>query len=276
MISALSVRSCSDGPRTEVLLMPAIALSMLPLLDVVTAVGRRWLRGHSIFAPDRGHIHHCLRSRLRSVVATLGAAVFLAILGAGGAVLAKTYGMGDPVACLVMALSVGLLTCTNTFGASESRLLLFRLKVALTPISARLAVGGGAIGRECHLHGSRDWTGVWDALVHESEDSGIYSIELAIDMTASGEAYHGHYKLPKPDNDKPHWSIVHTLYAGDMFAGVITVSGNVDACGSPYLHNVEKLVRVVEDRLVSGDAVVSVPGPPPLLIVNLAVNSAVM
>ena len=132
MISALSVRSCSDGPRTAVLLLPVIALLMLPLLDIVTAVGRRWLKGRSIFAPDREHIHHCLKNRLGSAVATLGAAVLLATLGAGGAVLATTYGMGDPVACLVIAFSVGLLTCTNTFGATESRLLLFRLKVALT------------------------------------------------------------------------------------------------------------------------------------------------
>ena len=274
MISALSVRSCSDGPRTAVLLMPAIALLMLPLLDVVTAVGRRWLKGHSIFAPDRGHIHHCLRSRLGSAVATLGAAVFLATLGAGGAVLAKTYGMGDPVACLVIALSVGLLTCTNTFGATESRLLLFRLKVALTPISAGLAVRGRGIGQECHLHGNRDWAVVWDALVREGEASGVWRIELAIDMTAAGEVYHGHWSLPKAAEDKPHWSIVHTLYAGDVVAGMISVSGNVDACGSPYLDKVEKLVRVVEDRLVSEDAPVSVPEPAPLPSVNLSVNSA--
>ena len=191
MISALSVRSCSDGPRTAVLLLPVIALLMLPLLDVVTAVGRRWLKGRSIFTPDRGHIHHCLKSRLGSAVATLGAAVLLATLGAGGAVLATTYGMGDPVACLVIALSVGLLTCTNTFGATESRLLLFRLKVALSPLTAGLAVRGRGIGQECHLHGNRDWAGVWDALVREGEASGVWRIELAIEMTAAGEVYHG-------------------------------------------------------------------------------------
>ena len=252
--------------------MPAIALSMVPLLDVVTAVGRRWLMGHSIFAPDRGHIHHCLKNRLGSAEATLGAAAFLATLGAGGAILAKTYGMGDPAVCLVIALSVGLLTCTNTFGASESRLLLFRLQVALTPISARLAVRGGGIGQACHFHGDRNWASVWDAVVREAEASGVYRIELAIDMSASGEVYHGHYALPKADDGKPRWSIVHALYAGDLVAGMISVSGNVDACGSPYLHIVEKLVRVVEERLVSDDAPVTVPEPAPLPIVNLAVN----
>ena len=261
MISVLSVRSCSDEPNAAVLLMPAIALLMLPLLDVGIAVGRRWLTGHSIFTPDRGHIHHCLRSRLGSAVAALGAAVFLATLGAIGAVLAKTYGMGDPVACLVIAFSVGLLTCTNTFGVSEARLLLFRLRVALTPILPVLAGCGGETGQACHFQGDRDWGGVWDALVRAGQASGIRSIELAIDMTASGEAYHGHYRLPKGDDDEPHWSIVHTLYAGGMVAGMISVSGNVDACGYPYLHKVETLVRVVEDRLVLGTRPFLSPSP---------------
>jgi UDP-GlcNAc:undecaprenyl-phosphate/decaprenyl-phosphate GlcNAc-1-phosphate transferase len=274
IISALSVRSCTDGRRTAVVLLPVIALLMLPLLDIVTAVGRRWLKGRSIFTPDRGHIHHCLRSRLGSAVATLGAAGLLATLGAGGAVLATTYGMGDPVACLVIALSVGLLTCTNTFGASESRLLLFRLKVALTPLWAGLAVPGRGIGQECHLHGNRDWAGVWDALVREGEASGVWRIELAIEMTAAGEVYHGHWSLPTATEGEPHWSIVHTLYAGDVEAGMISVSGNVDACGSPYLDKVEKLVRVVEDRLVPEDAPLSSAETPTLSNVNLSVNSA--
>ncbi len=274
MISALSVRSCTDGPRAAVLLLPAIALLTLPLLDIVIAVGRRWLKGRSIFTADRGHIHHCLRSRLGSTVATLGAAVLLATFGAGGAALAMTYRMGDHVPCLAIAISVGLLVCTNTFGATESRLLLFRIKVALTPLSAGLAVRGRGIGQECHLHGNRDWGDVWDALVREGEASGVWRIDLAIDMTAAGEAYHGHWSLPAAAEDEPHLSIVHTLYAGDVVAGMISVAGNVDACGSPYLDKVEKLVRVLEGRLVSDDASVPPSEARSLSNVNLPVNSA--
>ena len=131
MISALTIRACSDGPDTAVSCLPLVALVTLPLLDVVTALGRRWLTGRSLFTPDRGHIHHCLRIRLGSTVAALGAAVGLAMLGAGGAVLAKAQGMGDLVACLAIVVCVGLLVGTNTFGRSESRLLLFRLQTAL-------------------------------------------------------------------------------------------------------------------------------------------------
>jgi UDP-GlcNAc:undecaprenyl-phosphate/decaprenyl-phosphate GlcNAc-1-phosphate transferase len=133
MIAALSLRACSPGPHTAVSFLPMVALLTLPLLDVVAAIGRRLGTGHSVFAPDRGHIHHCLKSRLGSTVAALGAAVGLATLGACGAALAKVHGVGDLAPCLAIVISVGLLVGTNTFGTFESRLLLWRIRTALTP-----------------------------------------------------------------------------------------------------------------------------------------------
>jgi UDP-GlcNAc:undecaprenyl-phosphate GlcNAc-1-phosphate transferase len=274
IIAALSVRACTDGTGTAVLLPPVLALLTLPLLDILAAVGRRWLRGRSIFMPDRGHIHHRLGDRLGGTAAALGVAGSFATLGAGGAVLATTRGMGDPMACLVIALSVGLLVCSNTFGATESRLLLFRIKVALTPLLTGLAARRPGIGQECHLHGTRDWAGVWDALVREGKASGVWRIELAIDMNAAGEVYYGHWSLPAATEDQPHWSVVHTLYAGGVVAGMISVAGKVNGSGSLYLHKVEKLVRVVEDRLVPGNASHLPSESPSLSSVNLSVTSA--
>ena len=142
MISALSVRACSAGPNNAISFPPLVALLTLPLLDVVTAIVRRSITGRSVFTPDRGHIHHCLRSRLGSKVAALVAAVGLATLGAGGAALAKVDGMGNLATCLAIVITVGLLVGTNTFGRSESRLLLFRIRTALSPL-----VTGGAVRR---------------------------------------------------------------------------------------------------------------------------------
>ena len=251
MISALSVRACSDGSSTAVSLPPLVALLTLPLLDVVTAIGRRSITGRSVFTPDRGHIHHCLRSRLGSTVAALGAAVGLATLGAGGAALVKVDGSGDLAACLAIVISVGLLVGTNTFGRSESRLLLFRIRTALTPLLTGGAVRQGGIQQGCHLHGIRDWAGVWDALIREVEDGGVWRIELAIDMAAAGEVYHGLWILPAASGDDQSWSVVHNLYAGGVPAGVLHVAGSIDASRSHHLAKVEELVRMLEDQLGS-------------------------
>jgi UDP-GlcNAc:undecaprenyl-phosphate GlcNAc-1-phosphate transferase len=252
LMSALSVRACSAGPGTAVSIPPLAALLTLPLLDVATALGRRWLTGRSLFTADRGHIHHRLKSRLGSTVAALGAAVGLATLGAGGAVLAKAYDLGDLVPVLAVVITVGLLAATNTFGGSESRLLLFRIQAALTPLLAGGAARRRAIRQECHLHGVRDWAGMWDGLIREVEGAGVERIELAIDMTAAGESYHGLWSLPTPSGEGPHWSVVHTLHAGGVPAGILRVAGSVGLYRSRYFDTVEKLVRVLEGELESG------------------------
>jgi UDP-GlcNAc:undecaprenyl-phosphate GlcNAc-1-phosphate transferase len=274
LLSALSVRSCTVGPRTNVLLIPVMALLMLPIVDVAIAVGRRRLKGQSIFTADRGHIHDCLKSRLSSRSAALGAGVFLATLGAGAAILATTYRMGDSVAFMAVAFCVSLLLCTNTFGASESRLLLFRIRVLLSPLWTAIDPRAGGIGQECHPLGKRAWGEIWGDLVREGEASGVWRIELGIDMTASGEVYQGHWTLPEAAQREPHWSVSHNLCAGDIVMGTIRVSGAVDAGGSLGLSRVERLVRIVEGRLMAENAPLSSSEESSFSGVNLVVKPA--
>jgi UDP-GlcNAc:undecaprenyl-phosphate/decaprenyl-phosphate GlcNAc-1-phosphate transferase len=251
MISALSIRACSHGAETAVSLPALVALLTLPLLDVVTAVGRRWLTGRSLFTSDRGHIHHRLSRRLGGTGAALGAAIGLALLGAGGAALAKAYGMGDHVAGLAVVLSVGLLVCTNTFVGAESRLLWFRIQMALAPLLVGGAARRRAIRQECHLHGVRDWAGVWDALIREVEPGGVWRVELEIDMTSAGEAYHALWRSPTASGGGTIWSVVHTLRAGGAPVGTLRVAGIAHTIRSCTLDKVEELVRMLEVQLES-------------------------
>ena len=100
---------------------------------------------------------------------------------------------------------------------------------------------------------------MWDALIREVEDGGVWRIELAIDMAAAGEVYHGLWILPAASEDDQSWSVVHTLYAGGVPAGVLHVAGSIDASQSPHLAKVEELVRMLEDQLGS-----DVPAPSPV------------
>jgi UDP-GlcNAc:undecaprenyl-phosphate GlcNAc-1-phosphate transferase len=251
VISALSIRACSSGSRGGMLVLPVIALLALPLIDITAAVVRRLLKGRSLFAPDREHIHHCLKERLGNPTTALAVAVIITAITASIATGATMYREGDTAACFALAAAIGGLAATNTFGANESRLLLFRLRVATAPFRMRLALRHHATAQECHLRGCRDWTGIWNALVREGEASGVWRIDLAIDMVAAGEVYHGYWTSPAATLDEPRWSIVHTIHAGDSVAGMIRVSGGVDCRGTPYLDKVENLVHVVESRLLS-------------------------
>jgi hypothetical protein len=88
-------------------------------------------------------------------------------------------------------------------------------------------------------------------MVREVEDSGVWRVELAIDLPAAGEVYHGLWTLPMSSGDGQGWSVAHTLRAGGVPAGILRVAGGVDQSRSHYLHKVEGLLRILESHLES-------------------------
>jgi UDP-GlcNAc:undecaprenyl-phosphate/decaprenyl-phosphate GlcNAc-1-phosphate transferase len=249
LISALSIKACSDGPGSIVSLPLLLAILALPLLDVVTALGRRWLTGHSLFMPDRGHIHHCLRNRLGSTAPALGIGVGLATVVACTAALAKTWQIDDMVSSLSIVTLVVLLVGTNLFGGSECRLLIYRLKMIIQGILANKSGELGTLRQECHLIGVRDWSKVWDGLIRSVEAAGGRRIELDIDLPSAGETYHGIWNVPAGSESQSNWSIVHSLEIGTLHAGTLRITGDVDASRDQYLDKVEKIVRDLQERL---------------------------
>ena len=62
MISALAIAGSQKSPTIVAVSIPLVSLGF-PILDVVLAVGRRFLQGKSLFEGDRDHIHHKLLKR---------------------------------------------------------------------------------------------------------------------------------------------------------------------------------------------------------------------
>jgi UDP-GlcNAc:undecaprenyl-phosphate GlcNAc-1-phosphate transferase len=62
VISALAIASSQKAPTIVAISIPLVSLGF-PILDVVLAVGRRFLRGKPLFLGDRDHIHHKLLKR---------------------------------------------------------------------------------------------------------------------------------------------------------------------------------------------------------------------
>jgi len=62
LISALAIVASQKAPTIVAVSIPLVCLG-LPILDVVLAVGRRFLGGKPIFRGDRDHIHHKLLKR---------------------------------------------------------------------------------------------------------------------------------------------------------------------------------------------------------------------
>jgi UDP-GlcNAc:undecaprenyl-phosphate GlcNAc-1-phosphate transferase len=62
MISALAIAGSQKAPTIVAVSIPLVSLGF-PILDVVLAVGRRFLGGKPVFGGDRDHIHHKLLKR---------------------------------------------------------------------------------------------------------------------------------------------------------------------------------------------------------------------
>lgn len=62
IISALAIASSQKAPTIVAISIPLVSLGF-PILDVLLAVGRRFVRGAPLFLGDRDHIHHKLLKR---------------------------------------------------------------------------------------------------------------------------------------------------------------------------------------------------------------------
>ena len=59
VVGCLSIRATVKGAGTVLLAAP-LAVMTIPILDSFAAILRRRLAGQSIYAADRGHLHHRL------------------------------------------------------------------------------------------------------------------------------------------------------------------------------------------------------------------------
>jgi len=66
VIGVVAIQSSLKGPATAVMIAP-LAVLTIPFLDTAAALIRRKLTGRSIYATDRGHLHHCMLRRGLSV-----------------------------------------------------------------------------------------------------------------------------------------------------------------------------------------------------------------
>ena len=84
---------------------PLMALA-LPLLDVLLAIGRRFLRSRPIFQGDRGHIHHMVLSKVSSPRSAVLVLYGVCCVSASLAILASMHGRN--IGWVVLALFVFL------------------------------------------------------------------------------------------------------------------------------------------------------------------------
>jgi UDP-GlcNAc:undecaprenyl-phosphate GlcNAc-1-phosphate transferase len=242
VVGVLAIQGSLKGAGTVLLAAP-LAICTVPIFDVTAAILRRKLTGRSIYATDRGHLHHCLLDRFgsnRKVLFWIAGTCALT----SGAALVSVYRKSDLIALVTIGAVVVIFVATRMFGHVEFLLLKSHVrKLGLSFLGRAGARSRAATTTYC-LNNSPRWSLLWEALTEAAEDLCLARIRLDVDLPASQEGYHALWEGPRPDDLERCWRIDVPLMARNRLLGHLVVFGQ--RTWGPARLDVERLLDLLE------------------------------
>lgn len=218
---------CSLKQYAAVALIMPTAIWAIPIFDVAMAIVRRRLTGRSIYATDRGHLHHCLvrqghtGARLLLVIAALCGLTGL------GAIASAAFG-SDWIAVVGVFTALALLVFTRSFGHAELNLLTNR---ARRFAGSLLKKGEGPRpllhDEQVRLHGEARWEELWSTLTSFAEQFEMDRVELLVNLPMLGEEYHATWQTRSSIEHHEAWRSEIPLLIDGLRVGHIKVAGGV-------------------------------------------------
>lgn len=273
IIGAVAMHTHAKTPAFIAMVVP-LAVWAVPILDSGAAIVRRRLTGRSIFAPDRGHLHHSLLTRGWSV---RQASVFITLICSVtclSAVLGVIWQNEWIVVATVMFVLMFLIG-SRTFGHVEMDLL--RNRAQLHGLTFRKDETHHAVPRHgtVRLQGSHEWEVLWASLIEAAPRYGLTKLQLTIHMPAVHEAFYANWKVAKKDRPEGDmiWHVAHPLVVDGDPVGKLEVAGAADDAERStlthitevldFLEPIEDNVRLVKERLSSASRNAAPPEPAP-------------
>ena len=250
VLGAVALKTSIKGVAATALIMPT-AIWAIPIFDVSMAIIRRKLTGRSIYATDRGHLHHCLErkghrgSQLLLVVGSLCAMTGIGAI-AGSA-------MDNEILTLVVVLTaISLLVLTRSFGHTEMGLVRNRITRLAGSIIHRPSVGNPAMNDEqAHLNGNHDWERLWATLTEFAERFEMDRVELMVSLPMVGEEYHASWRRDSSVAHHEAWKSEIPLVVERMRVGHIRVEGAVgDGSICEWMSDLIGGLKAFEEELV--------------------------
>jgi UDP-GlcNAc:undecaprenyl-phosphate GlcNAc-1-phosphate transferase len=198
IVGTLALRGSLKGPATVALIAP-VAMLGIPVFDTLAAIIRRKLTGRSIYAGDRGHLHHCL---LAHGFSTQRALLWISVsccCTAAGALGSVSFG-NEWLAVITALAVISVYLVSRLFGSAE--LLLVRNYLATGLIGLlRSSPARSAYQTEIHLQGSADWKELWGKLTAQASELDLKMIRLDVNAPAVYEGYHARWQSPAADSE---------------------------------------------------------------------------
>jgi UDP-GlcNAc:undecaprenyl-phosphate GlcNAc-1-phosphate transferase len=223
ILATLAIRGSLKGPATVALAVP-LAIWGILILDVGMAILRRKLTGRSLYATDRGHLHHVLQNHGLGHGGTVLRIGMLCALSCGAAILSAWLD-NDLVAIGSIAVIAVLLVLTRSFGHSEMALLARKTRsFASTFIPHPSRNKGESLPTVSHLQGHRDWQRHWNELRDFAVRLDLQSIQFDLSIPSLHEEYHATWTRRRMSNESRCWRLGIPLMAQDLSLGRVVIA----------------------------------------------------
>jgi len=242
VVGVLGIQSSLKAPATVALVAPLVILTV-PFLDTLAALLRRLLTGRSIYATDRGHLHHCLLAHGYSTRAVLAWVSFFSVVAALGGLASLTLRNEFIALCTILTVAAVLIT-TRLFGYAEFLLVKKRLSRMLLSFLQTRAVGKSH-QIEVHLHGTTAWNSLKDAVAARAFDLNLQTVRLDVSDPALHEEYHAQWDRFEEEVDDSLWRVEIPVTISGRNVGRMLVSGYVDR--EPVWSKVATLIGLVDE-----------------------------
>lgn len=243
VLGTLAIR-CELKDATSMAVTAPIAIFAIPFIDSAAALVRRKLTGRSMYATDRGHIHHRLLTQNFSNQQALYLIAGLCTLTSLGSVMGVYF--KKPFGLLAFGIVVAILVGTRLFGHSELMLLNNRI----AGFGRRFIPGDEARSSSVRLQGSLEWEEVWEALIESAKKFNLMKIRLNLYLPRLHEDFFATWTRRSTSRAERRWSTEIPLVVDDVVVGTLSVVGVQDGGSvAPVLSAFAELVEPVEAQL---------------------------
>lgn len=242
---------CSVKQYTAVALIMPTAIWAIPIFDSAMAIIRRRLTGRSIYATDRGHLHHCLVRRGHTGGRLLLVVAFLCALTGFGAIASAIF-QNDLIAITSIVTAIAILVVTRSFGHAELTLLTNRVRRFTGSLVRRLDGPKPLLHHEqVRLQGSHEWDEVWETLTEFAVHHDLDSVELMVNLPSIGEEYHATWRTKSSVEQHEAWRTEIPLVLGSVKAGHIKLAGAAEGSFSNWLSRIATGLKPFETQFVT-------------------------
>ena len=243
LLAALAIR-CTVKQNSIYAFAAPLALLAIPFIDTAAAIVRRRLTGRSIFAVDRGHLHHKLMKRGFGPKTSLVWVALLSAMSAAGGVLALVLRQPE-YAVLAIICVIVVMIVNQIFGIAETELILKRAygfsRRMMHPPRADSHVK--PLTTAVHVQGDLDWKSGWEELSNYAEQNQLHQLTFDINAPWLHEAFHAKLTSREKVREANHlWESLLPLIADGRVFGSVAFKCSQD---NPKCHR-EIIAEILE------------------------------